>query len=535
MNPQILVCGAGPTGLVMAIWLAKRKIPFRIIDKAAKPGTASRALVIHARTLEYYRQLGLDRAIVNASLPMDQAKLWVNQHVAGTVRFGGVASDTSAFPYVLVFPQDEHEALLERELHALGKKVERGSELLTFEQRPGGIHAQLRTASGDTENAHFSWLAGCDGARSRVRELIGAGFPGGTYEHTFYVADITGAGPVINGDLNIALDDSDFLAVFPLKGEGRARLIGTVAAAPTPAAVATPAAAPAPTPVAATTPTAAVVSTPGAAAAVPADEEVKPLQWQDVSQDIFRRIDLDIQSVNWFSTYRVHHRVASFFRKGRAFLLGDAAHVHSPLGGQGMNTGIGDAINLAWKLEAVLQRGAPDVLLDTYEQERIAFARRLVDTTDRAFTFVNRKSTLATNVRTRIAPLLLPLLFERPSFRRLMFRVLSQTRITYRGTPLNTGVVGAIHSGDRLPWLRQQDNYAPLKSLDWQLQCYGDARMDLLAWCERCKIPIHFFRPAEPFKAGTLCFVRPDGHIGWVGHSTDLAGLNRYVLHWRIA
>ncbi len=497
MNPQILICGAGPTGLVLALWLAKRKIPFRIIDKAAKAGTASRALVIHARTLEFYRQLGLDKAVISASHPMEQANLWVKQHMAGTVRFGGVATDTSPYPYVLVFPQDEHEALLERELSALGKKVERSTELVSFQQCPGGIHVELKTADGGTENAHFSWLAGCDGARSRVRELTGAGFGGGTYEHTFYVADITGAGPVINGALNIALDDSDFLAVFPLKGEGRARLIGTVD--------------------------------------VPAAEQEPALRWEDVSQDIFRRIHLDIKAVNWFSTYRVHHRVAAFFRKGRVFLLGDAAHVHSPLGGQGMNTGIGDAVNLAWKLEAVLRRGAPDAILDSYEQERIAFARRLVDTTDRAFTFVNRKSALASSIRTRIAPLLLPLLFQRPAIRRYLFRVVSQTRITYRNTPLNSGSMGALHGGDRLPWLRQQDNYATGKTLDWQLHCYGDARLELLTWCERYKIPLHFFLPAAPIRSGALCLIRPDGYIGWIGHSSDLPGLTRYVTQWRIA
>lgn len=498
MNPQILICGAGPTGLVLAIWLARRKVPFRIIDKAAKSGTASRALVIHARTLEFYRQLGLDKAVISASRAMEEAKLWVNQHIAGTVRFGGAATDTSAYPYVLIFPQDEHEVLLERELSALGKKVERSTELLSYRECPGGIHVQLKTAGGETDDVHFSWLAGCDGARSRVRELTGASFPGGTYEHTFYVADVTGSGPVINGALNVALDDSDFLAVFPLKGEGRARLIGTVEGQPS------------------------------------AGQEPS-LQWQDVSQDIFRRINLDIEAVNWFSTYRVHHRVASFFRKGRVFLLGDAAHVHSPLGGQGMNTGIGDAVNLAWKLEAVLRRGAPDAILDSYEQERIGFARRLVDTTDRAFTFVNRKSALATGIRTRIAPLLLPLLFQRPAIRRYLFRLLSQTRITYRNTPLNSGTLGALHGGDRLPWIRQQDNYATLKTLDWQLHCYGDARLDLLAWCERCKIPLHFFLPTAPIRQGTLCLIRPDGYIGWIGHCSDLPGLTRYVTQWRIA
>lgn len=557
----------------MAIWLAKRKIPFRIIDKAQKPGTASRALVLHARTLEYYRMLDVDRTVVDASVPMDEAKLWVKQRVVGTVRFGGVARNSTAFPYVLVFPQDEHEALLEHELNALGKKVERGTELLAYHEHPGGIEIRMRTASGELEDADFSWLAGCDGARSTVREIAGAEFPGGTYEHIFYVADITGTGPVINGNLNIALDDADFLAVFPLKGEGRARLIGTVKAqkntspgmAPNPHTNTRPAATRPPAPPSGPAPTIspvlasagsrnALISSPAAKAALltrvtgpnttfvaataDAPQPVTvdaSLTWADVSHDILRRLHVDIQSVNWFSTYHVHHRVASFFRKGRVFLLGDAAHVHSPFGGQGMNTGIGDAVNLAWKFEAVLRRGAPDSILDSYEQERIGFARRLVETTDRAFTFVNRKSALATGIRTRIVPLLLPLVFRRPAFRRELFRTLSQTRISYKGMPLSTGNVGSVHSGDRLPWLRRLDNFSSLKSLDWQLHCYGDARMDLLNWCERYKVPVHFFPPTAPFRPGTLCLLRPDGHIGWVGRSTDLAALSRYVTHWRIA
>jgi 2-polyprenyl-6-methoxyphenol hydroxylase-like FAD-dependent oxidoreductase len=490
MNPPILICGAGPTGLVLAIWLAKRNIPFRIIDKAAEPGTASRALVLHARTLEFYRQLGLDKVVIEASHSISRARLWVKQHIAGTVRFSGVATDTTAFPYVLVLPQDEHEALLEDELGSLGVKVERNTELLSFVECPGGIHVSMKKAGAETENAHFSWLAGCDGAHSRVRELTEAEFAGGTSEHTFYVADVTGKGPVINEDLNIILDSADFLAVFPMKGEGRARLIGTVRTGGT---------------------------------------------WQDIRQDIFRRTRLDIKAVNWFSIYSVHHRVASFFRKGRVFLLGDAAHVHSPLGGQGMNTGIGDAVNLAWKLEAVLQRGAPDSILDTYEEERITFARRLVATTDRAFTFVNKKNVLATGVRTLVVPILLPLFFQRAAVRRYAFRLLSQTRITYRNAALNTGILGVLLSGDRLPWLRQQDNYASLKSLDWQLHCYGDVRMDLLAWCERRNLELHFFLPAKPIRPGTLCLVRPDGHIGWIGYSSDLAGLTRYMVQWGIA
>ena len=154
----------------------------------------------------------------------------------------------------------------------------------------------------------------------------------------------------MNGELHVALDTSDFLAVFPLKEDGRARLIGTVRA--------------------------------------DAEHRHENLSWDDVSTRVIEWMRIDVERVNWFSTYHVHHRVADRFRKGRAFLLGDAAHIHSPVGGQGMNTGIGDAVNLAWKLAAVVHGRADASLLDSYEPERIAFARRLVATTDRAFTGV---------------------------------------------------------------------------------------------------------------------------------------------------
>ena len=162
---------------------------------------------------------------------------------------------------------------------------------------------------------------------------------------------------------------------------------------------------------------------------------------------------IDVERVNWFSTYRVHHRVADRFRDGRAFLLGDAAHVHSPVGGQGMNTGIGDAVNLAWKLAAVLHERAGAPILDTYEPERIAFARRLVATTDSAFTGVTSSSVTARTLRLRLVPALLPRLLMLQTFRRLAFRTVSQTAINYRGSALSEGRAGRVHGGDRLPWV----------------------------------------------------------------------------------
>ena len=348
-SPQVLICGAGPTGLVLALWLAKRQLPFRIIDKAPRAGTASRALVIQARTLEFYRMLGIDRSIVAHTRKVDQLRLWVKQRQAGTVFFGREAIHISPFPHFYVFPQDEHEELLEKELDKLGVRIERNTELLAFEETAGGIDAHLRTVGEETTETitiRVAYLAGCDGSHSKVRETLGADFPGGTYDPTYYVADIVASGPVVNNDLNLALDDADFLAVFPMRGEDRVRLVGTVAAGQ-----------PGQPPQTLQPP-----QTPG-------DPAPATLKWEDVSQDILGRLQLEEKTVNWFSTYRVHHRVASFFQKGRAFLCGDAAHVHSPVGGQGMNTGIGDAINLAWKLDAVLQRDAPASLLDTYEKK----------------------------------------------------------------------------------------------------------------------------------------------------------------------
>lgn len=490
----VLICGAGPTGLVLALWLAKRNLPFRIIDKAPHAGAASRALVVQARTLEFYRQLGIDRAIVEHTRKIDHLRLWVRQREVGTVFFGREATNISAFANFYVYPQDEHEAMLEKQLLELGVAVERNTELLSFEETADGIAALVKTSAGITSAIQASYIAGCDGIHSKVRETIGANFPGGTYDPIYYVADIVASGPAINGFLNLALDEADFLAVFPMAGEGRVRLVGTV----------------------------------------DSEQPDRKLEWGDVSRDILHRLQIDVKTVNWFSTYRVHHRVSSFFRKGRAFLCGDAAHVHSPVGGQGMNTGIGDAVNLAWKLDAVLNHGAPETLLDTFEQERIPFAHSLVNTTDRVFTFVNKRSKLASFVRTRIVPVIMPRLFKRAAIRRAAFRLVSQTRIRYPKSNLSEGAANYLYGGDRLPWLPQQDNYAPL-GIDWQLHCYGPVTDPIAQWAKSNGIPIHNFAPDDTIRRDTLCLIRPDGYIGWIGNPAGLDGLTRYANRWRIA
>jgi hypothetical protein len=236
---------------------------------------------------------------------------------------------------------------------------------------------------------------------------------------------------------------------------------------------------------------------------------------------------LTVEQVDWFSSYHVHHRVAQSFRRGRAFLLGDAAHIHSPVGGQGMNTGIGDAVNLGWKLADVIQQRAPESLLDSYEPERIAFARTLVATTDRVFQFVTANGPVAEFVRLRVVPWLAPLAFRFRRVRRFMFRTVSQTALHYAHSPLSAGSAGGVRGGDRLPWVLFdepqhgfRDNYAPLDSRDWQVHCYGVASAELIAQCEEQGLALHEFdwtpRIGEAGLVRDSVFVvRPDGYVSF--------------------
>lgn len=178
---SILIVGAGPTGLVLALWLTRLGVPVRIIDRAAQPGTTSRALAVQARTLEFYRQLGIAEAVVEGGVKVAQLNFWVGGERAAQVPLRHIGEGMSPYPFALVFPQDAHERLLVERLEALGVRVERPVEFLRFVQHDGGVQATLRHADGSEETCEARFLAGCDGASSTVREALGVGFPGGTY------------------------------------------------------------------------------------------------------------------------------------------------------------------------------------------------------------------------------------------------------------------------------------------------------------------------------------------------------------------
>lgn len=489
---DVLIIGAGPTGLVLALWLRRQGIAFRIVDEAPEAGTASRALVVHARTLEFYAMAGIAEAAIAGGLTFAAANVWARRRRVARLSFGDIGRGLSAFPYMLILPQDAHERILAAGLSRLGVTVERGIALAGIEETADGVAATLRHADGREERAGARFIAGCDGARSTLRHLLGIGFPGGTYEEMFYVADVEGRGERFNAELHVCLEPGAFAAVFPLRAPGQGRLVG--------------------------------ILPPGA-------PEGGAAGWVAVAAHVRRHLGLEIDRVNWFSTYRVHHRVARSFRRGRAFLLGDAAHIHSPAGGQGMNTGIGDAVNLGWKLGAVL-RGADPALLASYEAERRAFAELLVRTTDRGFRAGVSGGALAVLLRNVIAPALLPWLSRLVPVRRFAFRTLSQTRISWRASPLSEGRAGRLAAGDRLPYAEGAGGHSHegLDGLAWQALVLAEPSPALAAECAARGLRLRRLPQRLPGVPGTaLLLLRPDGHVGFAAPVQDAAGLARYL------
>jgi len=346
-----------------------------------------------------------------------------------------------------------------------------------------------------------------------VRELCGITFPGAPYEHVFFDADTEATGPMVADELNVYLWRDGFHLFFPMRGKDRWRVIGIL-----PKKL----------------------------------REKDDVTFDELSPDIRREAgaNLAFKQCSWFSTYRIHHRAAEKFRDRRCFLLGDAAHVHSPMGGQGMNTGLQDAYNLAWKLALVVNGRADPALLDSYAAERIPVARRLLATTDRAFVLAVSNTWLAGLFRTRILAKIaaFAMTFERP--KQLAFRTLSQTGIAYRESPLSKSLPGlpggAPRAGDRFPWLQLkfrangpvEDLFQKLDDRRYNLIVIGQPAPseeaaglgDLLSTHvipEDAHNALELARVRIPGQAFYL--LRPDGHVGLAGTRLEPGAVTRYL------
>jgi 2-polyprenyl-6-methoxyphenol hydroxylase-like FAD-dependent oxidoreductase len=514
METDVLIVGAGPTGLMLANQLARRGVRPLIIDRHSGPAQQSRAMAVQARTMEIYAKMGLMERAQALGARATAANMWANGRWTARIPVGDIGASLSPFPFILMLGQDDNEHIMGDKLAELDVKVEWSTELVAFQQHPDRVDATLKGPDGTLRKVTASWVAGCDGSRSPVREMSGITFPGAPYQHTFFVADTEATGPMKPGELNVYLWRDGFHLFFPMRGKDRWRVIGIL----------------------------------------PQNlrerdnltfEEVIPALRQEAGAA------LSFKECSWFSTYHIHHRAAARFRAGRCFLLGDAAHIHSPAGAQGMNTGLQDAYNLAWKLALVVQGRADPALLDTYEQERIPVAQRLLQTTDRAFQLIVSEGALGALFRTKIIANVAAMAMRFERVRNLAFRTISQIGISYPKSALSQSLPGlpkgAPAAGDRFPWARLKLRAGgPVEDLFGKLD---DTCFNLLVFGQPVNEPrvggtfddllhVHAFA-ADPGNEEELArakiprqcayLLRPDGHVGLCGVRLGAQEIERYL------
>ena len=521
-NPQVLICGAGPTGLMLAGQLALRNVPFRIIDKNADHTTQSRAIVVQARSVEIFGQMGIAQEALRSGEKAKAVNVVVNGKRVLHMNVRDVGEGLTPYPHLLMLEQSKTEKLLNDFLAHRGHAVERQTELLNFTQDAHTVTATIKQSDGKEETLRVDWLVGADGAHSIVRHTLNIPFAGKTYQQSLFVLDCEVNLNFPSDEMYIAFAERAFAGFFPLTN-WRCRVIGTI-------------------------PEGCVGK--------------DTVSFEDVAKDFAQRMHMDVslRNPNWIALYHSHHRAASAFRKDRCFLAGDAAHIHSPVGAQGMNTGLQDAFNLAWKLALVSQGKAKDTLLDTYNGERIPIAQTLVRTTDRVFNLVTSQGPLMKGVRMHVIPVLMqtivPLAQKQQFLREAGFKTISEIGIHYQQSELSQEDPSsqfpkhAPKPGERVPYLPATE-HSPgtqdmVKGTQFHFVLFSGEETPAEAQQISKKLQAEYPELIEfdeiqlsnetqglyekfGIKKQGYYFVRPDGHIAYRSASLDTQNFSTYL------
>ena len=399
---QVLIVGAGPTGLMLAALLHRQGVSFRIVDKNAGPAKESRALGIQARTLELFHNLGIIDEFLAAGVRTMGATIYVDGVKRAEIDMTDMARPDTPYPYLFMLSQAETERILLKDLRARGIEVERKTSIGKFEQDREKVTATLEGPSG-AETRTADYIVGCDGAHSEVRKQLGLPFEGGSYASEFVMADTRVKWDLPLDRLMAFVNPGSLGVLFPLQHSRLSRVLSIRQLEKSETEPATEA----------------------TTSALATLEEIERA-FNLASHQNAKLVDPE-----WVTKFHVHHRSVRQMRVARAFLAGDAGHIHSPVGAQGMNTGLQDAANLAWKLSLVAKGEADGSLLETYHSERWPIAQHLLNFTDRAFALLTTKNETLIAIRSFAMPLAAKVLMAFPAGRRRIFRFISQLAIRY--------------------------------------------------------------------------------------------------------
>jgi len=508
IKTAVLIIGAGPTGLALACQLIRYGIDFLIVDKREGITPYSKAIGVQARTLEIYQQIELADTLVDQGLITKGVRLLEGGEEKAEVPLSTLGEGKSPFPFLLIVEQSKHEHLLYDFSKAHGHDVRWQTTLSDFSHDDAGVAGTVVNASGEKQIIQAQYLVACDGSKSSVRTGLGLSFEGSTLERLFYVADVQLKWDFPHDMLTACLAKDRSTAFFPMPGEDRYRIVGVF----------------------------------------PEDCEKNEgeILYEEIEKQILEdsQLELDIYQVNWFSTYKVHSRRVNKFSVGRCFVAGDAAHIHSPAGAQGMNTGIQDGYNLAWKLALVLRGEASPRILDTYNEERVEVAERLLETTDRMFDLLVNPAWLLSFVRRHIFPHVANFLVGLDSVNQFIFPLISQIGISYHGHSLSVDTEDGfeVRAGDRMPyvmidgkgiydWLHApkfhlltfSNDLEPNEPNNKAIQKEFGSLVDYLVFPLRQRVT-EVFGSQKPFSV----LLRPDNYIGFVSSGDPLSELRAY-------
>lgn len=398
---DVLIVGGGPVGLTMACELIRHGVGCRIVDKNAAPQPWSKAAAVAARTMEVFQDMGIAGRALERGRPMYGAVL-----MQGEQRIAHLSIDvpTTPYPYIFGMSQRETELLLAEHLAELGGTFERSVELVGFAEDETLVTATLRHPDGREETVQTPWLIGCDGAHSTVRHTLGLPFEGSSFEQTLAQADIRVTFPfdVDPHEAVTFISENGPLGMLPLLDEGRYRVIAIGLPSP--------------------------------------DEEPTLESFRALARDR-APAGVELFDPNWIVKFRFHGRIVPSYRAGRVFLAGDAGHIHSPAGGQGMNLGIQDAYNLAWKLALVVKGAARPEILDSYDQERHPIGQSVVDNTDRATKAMMRMMTLRSPLAMGLRKQAMSFLFNTGVLGTFVSKAIGGMNVGYPASP----IVGEHH------------------------------------------------------------------------------------------